>query len=83
LTTASEYTEERKEYSLGFDYLVDRTIRSLDYTNSAESDYTSDTIGFSLSQEFFGGLSTLTLGFALGDDAVKQTGALDFEEQAE
>jgi hypothetical protein len=83
MTTASAYTEERKEYSLGVDYLNDRTILSLNYTNSTESDYISDTIGVSISQEFFGDLSTLTLGFALGDDTVKQTGATYFEEQAE
>jgi hypothetical protein len=83
VTTASEYTEERKEYSLGVDYLNDRTILSLNYSNSTESDYIADTVGLSLSQEFFGDLSTLTLGFALGDDVVKQTGAPDFEEEAE
>lgn len=83
VTTASAYTEERKEYSLGVDYLNDRTILSLSYSNSTESDYIADTLALSLSQEFFGDLSTLTLGFAVGDDTVKQTGAIDFEEKAE
>ena len=83
VTTASEYTEERKEYSLGVDYLSDRTILSLSYANSTESDYIADTLSLSLSQEFFGDLSTLTLGFGLGDDTVKQTGAPDFEDEIE
>ncbi len=83
LATASEYTEERTEYSFGVDYLNDRTIMSLSYTNSSESDYDANTIGFNISQEFFGDLSTLTMGFALGDDTVNATGADDFEAEAE
>ena len=83
LATASEYTEERTEYSLGLDYLNDRTIMSLNYTNSSESDYDANTLGFSVSQEFFGDLSTLTLGFALGDDTVKATGQPEFEASAQ
>jgi len=79
LATASAYTEERTEYSLGVDYLNDRTIMSFNYTNSTESDYIADTIGYTISQEFFGDLSTLTMGFALGDDTVKATGAPAFE----
>ncbi|MGH1439467.1 MAG: DUF3570 domain-containing protein [Cellvibrionaceae bacterium] len=79
LATASAYTEERKEYSLGMDYLNDRTIMSFGYANSTESDYIADTVSYTISQEFFGDLSTLTMGFALGDDTVKATGAPDFE----
>lgn len=82
LATASEYTEERTEYSLGMDYLNDRTIMSLNYTNSTESDYIANTVGYTISQEFFGDLSTLTLGFALGDDTVKATGSDSFEAEA-
>lgn len=82
LATASPYTEERTEYSLGMDYLNDRTIMSFSYTNSTESDYTADTIGYTISQEFFGDLSTLTMGFALGDDTVTATGAESFEASA-
>lgn len=79
ITGGSEYTEERTEYSLGMDYLNDRTIMSLSYANSTENDYIADTISYSISQEFFGDLSTLTLGFALGDDTVKATGSESFE----
>jgi len=78
---ASEYTEERTEYSFGFDYLNDSTLLSLSYTNSTESDYIADTIGFSISQEFFGDLSTITLGFALGNDLVSQNDNPDFIQQ--
>jgi hypothetical protein len=80
LATASEYEEERTEYSLGLDYLNDRTIMSLGFANSTENDYEADTVSFSISQEFFGDLSTLTMGFILGDDTVMANGAPDFEE---
>ena len=83
IATASEYTEERTEYSLGVDYLNDRTIMSLSYTNSSESDYDANTVGFSISQEFFGDLSTLTMSYAQGDDTVKATGQDNFEESTQ
>jgi len=79
LATASAYTEERTEYSLGMDYLNDRTIMSLSYANSTENDYVANTLSYGISQEFFGDLSTLTLGFALGDDTVTATGSDSFE----
>ncbi len=82
IATASEYTEERTEYSLGVDYLNDRTMMSGSYTNSSESDYTANTFGFAVSQEFFGDLSTLTLAYAQGSDTVKANGSPTFSEEA-
>lgn len=83
LTQGSEYTEERTEFSVGMDYLNDRTIMSLSLTNSSESDYEANTLGLSISQEFFGDLSTLTMGFSLGDDTVKSSEIENFEADAE
>ncbi len=83
ITTASPYTEERKEYSLGVDYLNDRTLMSVSFTNSSESDYEAQTIGFGISQEFFGDLSTITLGFSLGDDEVMDNSNDTFKDTAE
>jgi hypothetical protein len=83
IVRASEYEEERTEYSLGLDYLNDRTIMSLTFANSSENDYEADTVGFSISQEFFGDLSTLTMGFVLGDDTVKSSEAENFESTLE
>src|SRR5690606_24802977 len=40
---ASEYKEEREQYSLGFDYLRGKTIYSLGYSNSYEEDYQAST----------------------------------------
>ena len=40
---ASEYKEERDQWSLGFDYLHGKTTYSLSYTNSEENDYIAKT----------------------------------------
>ena len=70
ITTASPYTEEREQYSLGMDYLHGNTSMSLGYTSSAESDFEATTYNLSISQDMFGDLTTLTLSYALGDDVV-------------
>ena len=46
VTTASPYTEERKQWSLGMDYLRGNTTMSLGYTSSEESDYDAETYQF-------------------------------------
>ena len=71
LATASPYTEERKQIGVGVDYLHEKTLMSLDYVNSEEDDYTSNTIGFAVSQEFFGDLSTFSMSYAVGKDEVR------------
>lgn len=73
ITTASPYTEERKQWSLGMDYLRGNTTMRLNYVSSEESDYDAETIAFSVSQDMFGDLTTLTLGYALGDDLVRRS----------
>ena len=81
ITTASPYTEERKQWSLGVDYLRANTIMRVNYTSSEESDYDAETIAFSVSQDMFGDLTTLTLGYALGDDLVRRSDDVSFERQ--
>lgn len=83
LATASEYTEERTELSAGVDYLYENSILSLGYTNSSENDYEANTLYFSVSQEFFGGMSTATLGYANGWDEVGQSGNESFKAEAD
>ncbi len=80
VTTASPYSEERTQYSVGVDYLHDRTSLSMNYINSSENDYEANTASFSISQDFFGDLTTLTLGYARGDDTVRRNGQADFQE---
>lgn len=73
ITTASPYTEEREQMSLGMDYLRGNTTMSVSITNSEESDFTSDSYSFSVSQDMFGDLTTLTMAYSLGDDEVRRS----------
>ena len=70
VSQASPYTEQRKQWSLGMDYLRGNTTMSLGYVTSTESDYDAKTYSFSVSQDMFGDLTTLTLSYAKGDDVV-------------
>jgi len=79
VTTASPYTEERKQWSMGADYLRGNTTMRVNYTSSEESDYDASTYSFSVSQDMFGDLTTLTLGYALGDDLVRRSDDPSFE----
>lgn len=81
--TASPYTEERTESSVGLDYLNDKTIFSLSYTNSTENDYDASTVSFGISQDFFGDLTTLGLGFSVGSDTVRNNTDDSFEDEAD
>ena len=74
LIGGSPYTEQRTEQSAGIDYVHSRTTMSLAFTNSEEHDYHSNTLNFNLSQDFFGELTTLTMGYTLGNDKVGKRG---------
>ncbi len=73
ISGASEYKEERNQYSLGFDYLRGKTTYSLSYTDSDENDYQASTTSFNISQDLFGDLTTINMGFSKGDDTVRRT----------
>lgn len=79
ITTASPYSENRKQWSLGMDYLRGNSTMRINYTSSTESDYDAETISFSVSQDMFGDLTTLTLGYALGDDRIGRADDPTFE----
>jgi hypothetical protein len=63
ITTASPYTEERTQWSLGMDYLRGNTTMRLNYISSVESDFDASTYAFSVSEDMFGDLTTLTLSY--------------------
>lgn len=73
---ASEYKEERNQYTLGFDYLRGKTTYSLNYSNSKEDDYEANTASFGISQDLFGDLTTISMGFSKGDDTVRRRDTL-------
>src|ERR1700761_3429755 len=64
LSQASVIKDTRKQKSGTIEYLHDKTTYTASYTSSVERDYISDTAAFSLSQDMFGDLTTVTLNFA-------------------
>ncbi len=83
LSYASPYDEERKELSLGADFIVGEAVVSAGYTNSDENDFEARTAYLGISQEIFGGLTTVKLGFAKGKDTVGQVTDPLFSEDAD
>lgn len=82
IASASPYEEERKEKSVGVDYLAGKAIYSLSYTRSSENDYEARTVNFGASQDFFGDLTTLSFGYGRGDDTVRRSDDPFFEQDA-
>lgn len=80
VTTASPYTEKRTQNSLSVDYLHEKTLMSVGITNSSENDYDATTFSLNMSQDMFGDLTTVNMGFALGDNTVMRRNDDDFEE---
>jgi hypothetical protein len=67
---ASEYKEERKQGSLSFDYLRGKTTYNASYIQSIESDYQAKTASFGISEDMFGDLTTVSLGYTRAWDKV-------------
>ena len=80
VTTASPYEEQRTQYSLGMDYLHDRWILNVGLTKSEENDYLANTFSIGISQDVFGDLTTISLGYSLGSDEVGRRGDPTFSE---
>lgn len=79
VTSASPYSEQRTETSVGIDWLYGDTLMGATYTHSDESDYESDTYGLNLAQDVFGGMTTISMGYAHSDDQVERVDT-DFSE---
>jgi Protein of unknown function (DUF3570) len=79
VTTASPYNEERKQWSLGMDYLRGNTTMSMSYTSSVESDFDAKTYSFGVSQDMFGDMTTLSLTYSYGDDVIGRSDDPTFE----
>jgi hypothetical protein len=80
---ASEYTEERTEMSAGFDYLHDDTMMSFSLANSSENDYEADSLNLGITQEVFGGMTTIGMGYGRGSDVVGMRGNTTFAEDVD
>lgn len=71
-SAASAYKEERKQWSPTVSYLHGKTTYSASFLRSDEKDYLSDNMSFSVSEDMFGDLTTVTLGYSRGWDHVWQ-----------
>jgi hypothetical protein len=79
VTTASPYKDQRKERSVGMDYLRHNSTISISLINSEENDYLSDTFNLNLSHEMFGSMTTFTMGYSQGKDTVRRVDT-DFQD---
>jgi hypothetical protein len=70
LLTASPYKETRTQQSGSLEYQHGKTTYSVGYIHSREPDYIADTSIFSLSQDMFGDLTTVTMSYSRGWDHV-------------
>jgi hypothetical protein len=80
ITTASEYSEERTQYGVGFEYLRGKVTYAAAFSNSSENDYEADTANVSVSQDMFGDLTTVSLSFTRGWDDVTERGNPTFAD---
>lgn len=83
ITTASPYNEERTQIGLGLEYLRGKVTYAASFSNSKENDYDADTASFSISQDMFGDLTTVSLAFSRGKDDVTRRGDPTFAEKVD
>lgn len=83
MSTASPYSEERKEGQLGIQYLREKTLMSFNIRQSDESDFIAKSLSFSISQDTFGDLTNLSLGLSFGDNDIKRNGDEFFQEESQ
>jgi hypothetical protein len=68
--SASPYHETRKQENVGVEYLHGKTTYSMGYIHSKEPDYIANTTFYSISQDMFGDLTTVTLGYRRAWDQI-------------
>lgn len=74
VTTASPYKEKRTEYGFGADYVYRDSQITLSGSSSKEPDYQASSMGLDISQEMFGGMTTVALGYTRSSDKVGEKG---------
>jgi Protein of unknown function (DUF3570) len=82
VTTASKFRETRTEFGLGLDYVYRDSQITVGGLTSHEPDYTANTGSVDVTQEVFGGMTTVALGFTRGDDTVLKHGSPEFKDYA-
>jgi len=74
---ASEFKEERTQASASVDYLRGKTTYNVSFINSDESDYTANTAGVGISEDMFGDLTTISIGFSRAWDKVHKNARIN------
>lgn len=72
VTTASPFKEKRTEFGVGMDYAVRDSLITLGTSKSSEPDYDASSVSLDISQETFGGMTNVSLGFTRGSDEVRK-----------
>ncbi len=67
---ASRYKERRDQKSLAVDYLRGKSTCSGSYLTSSENDYKANTWSLGVSQDMFGDLTTVSIGYSQGNDTI-------------
>lgn len=83
ITSASPYEERREEKSVGADFVFNKTLMSLGFTTSSENDFEARSAAFSISQDLFGDLTTVSLGYVRGWDEIGKSGDPGFSAEAD
>jgi Protein of unknown function (DUF3570) len=82
VTTASPFKEKRTAYDFGVDYVVRDTTLTLGINKSREPDYDVNGASVDVSQEVFGGMTTVSMGYSRSLDQVRKQGAPEFADSA-
>jgi len=72
LLSASPYREKRTQKSVSAEYLHGKTTYSAGFINSVEPDYKANTSYYSVSQDMFGDLTTVTMSYRRGWDQISR-----------
>ena len=82
VTTASKYHEVRNEFGLSADYVYRDSQVTIGATTSREPDYTANAGSVDVTQEVFGGMTSVSLGFTRAADKVGKHNAPEFSDTA-
>lgn len=82
VTTASPFRERRTEYGFSADYVYRDSKITLGTSSSSEPDYKAGSVSLDVSQEMFGNMTTVNLGFTRGSDTVGKHNAPEFSDYA-
>lgn len=80
VTSASPYTEKRTENSVALSHLRGKVTMNAGFGTSRENDYRANTYSFGISQDMFGDMTNVSLGYGMGRDTVGRRGDAGFSK---